>query len=132
MLEDSRTLLIEHKYKGKEGEGPVEGISYSIMAHRHVGYGGYVCKRIEARTLDNHYLITVRNIIGKDWREGPLPIAIVDVDKLEEAVERMYREAKRIAENKAQEDNNKMLDITSRAEKITGRDKDFVPDILTR
>lgn len=118
-----RTLLTEHASEGIHT--PLERVSYSVIANRFTGFGGYGCNAVEARRLDNHYLLMSTRTVGDIRWE---PFGIVDLDKPITALDRMYDEAKRIAEERAKEDGNSVLDLTSRGEKVRGDDKFFVPD----
>ncbi|MBI2057172.1 hypothetical protein HYT91_02875 [Candidatus Pacearchaeota archaeon] len=77
--------------------------------------GGIGSNNIKSKIMDNHYLIFNEDI-NKNFLKTPL--AIIDINKSFEAKERMYNEAKRIAKKIAKMDKNKLLDLTSKAEKI--------------
>jgi len=128
MSECTRTLLEETVCTSQNSPDPLQGGSYSVIAGRGVGYGGFESQRIHAEKMDNHYLIMVTDTWGgpKAWFHQP--VAIVDLDKPKEAEERLYQEAKRVASERAKKDENKVLDLTYRAERIKGKDKYYVPD----
>jgi len=107
---DSRTILSEHLAKGKES--PLEGGCYSVISSRLPGYGGFGSHRIDARVIDDHYVIVSRMIVN-DSRDEKI-LGIVDIDKPEEAEKKLYKEALKVAKGRARQDRDKLLDITSR------------------
>ena len=112
MSKDSRTLLEECIEDGKTS--PLDDGCYSVIAARLVAYGGFECNRIEARIMDGHYLIVNLNPI-RDFEMKPL--AIVDMENKQEAEDRMYEAALKIATERARFDGNRLLNLTSRVEK---------------
>lgn len=122
MSETSRTLLTEHV--DKEPVSP-DKQSYSIIACRLAGMGGFECYQVKAENIDGHYVLMKSNTVnGFNWEI----FGVVDVNHPAVALERMYAEAKRLAEERALRDKNNVLDLTSRVNKIIGDDKYFVPD----
>ena len=118
MAMSSRTILTEYV------NGSLTlGRSYSICGNRLPGSGGCNSATIEARVIDNHYLIMKANV-SRNFVKTPL--AIVDMDKPEVAQDRMYQEAMNVAVERAEFDKNKVIDITSRNTKISENDKCFV------
>ncbi|GBE19927.1 MAG TPA: hypothetical protein ENG87_00535 [Candidatus Pacearchaeota archaeon] len=124
MPKDSRTLLKEYNLNGKKVS--LENKSYSVIACRLVAMGGFESNRIEAKVMDGHYLITNTETWRENWDRHS--IAIVDINKPKKAANRMYKEAKKIAKERAKQDKNKVLDLTSRGKKITGNDKYYISD----
>ena len=122
MTEQTRTLITEYVSEG--AKNPLERGCYSIIACRLVSIGGFECDRIEATKLDDHYLLTRTNISNNDWEA----LGVVDSNKPEIALDRMYDAAKRIAEERAKSDGNKVIDLTSRGKKVVGDEKYSVPD----
>jgi len=112
-MEESRTLLVERINEGCKN--PLENLSYNIISNRLVAMGGYETYQINAEIVNNHYLISSHNVVRSFEKKA---LAIVDIDKPEEAVNRMYQEAKRIAREEAKHSHNKLLDFTSRAKRI--------------
>ena len=112
---DSRTILTEYVSNGKHS--PLYGGSYSVVACRLVAYGGFESDEITARTIDNHFLIVNRQVWRRDVKLEEI-LGIVDIDKPQKAEERMYKEAKKIAERRAKLDKNTVIDITSKANRI--------------
>ena len=105
---DSRTILTEYIAKGQDS--PLYGGSYSVIANRLPGSGGTETDRISAKVLDDHFLII-------NWKTVPdleKILGVVNIDKLQEAEERMYQEAKKIAEERAIFNENIVIDVTSR------------------
>lgn len=123
MTEDSRTLLTEHINNRKRI--PVEGTTYHITASRLVVMGGFECNRVEAKLLDNYFLLMRVNTVNGFYYE---PFSVVDIAQPQMALDRMYNEAKSLAKDRARRDENKVIDLTSRAEKVRGNDKYYVPD----
>lgn len=107
-MKDTRTKLEERLEKGPESSP--EKISYSIIRCRQPGYGGFESDRIEARVLEEHYLIIHTDTV----RGVKTPIGIVDIARVHEAILRMYREATTVAEEVARRDENLVLDFTSK------------------
>ncbi|MBI2004286.1 hypothetical protein HYS72_02365 [Candidatus Pacearchaeota archaeon] len=101
MVEDSKTILEEYIIE----DNPLRGLSYSIIRNRLVAMGGIGSNNIKSKIMDNHYLIFNEDI-NKNFLKTPL--AIIDINK----------SSKRIAKKIAKMDKNKLLDLTSKAEKI--------------
>jgi len=123
MGENARTLLTEYASKGKRT--PLEERSYHVIANRLVAMGGFECNRVKAIKVDNHYLLMRTSTVDGFYWE---PFGIFDLNKPSVALNRMYNEAKRIAKERAKRDGNKIIDLTSRAEKVQGNDKFYVPN----
>ena len=108
----SRTLLRENQ---ADRANPLRG-SYSVIANCSPGMGGFESDRIEARILDDHYLIVRTHTIGERRSE---PVAICDTDKKAEAEQRMYQEALKITKETAWHYGNKFFNLTSRVKRST-------------
>lgn len=124
VMGESRTILTEHVPDGEYS--PLRGGNYYVIACRLVAQGGFESDNISARVVDNHFLI-----INKiKWNDSGLEeiLGIVDINKPEEAEERMYLEAKKIAERRAKCDENTIIDITSKAETLPEEAKYYTLD----
>lgn len=109
-MNNLRTIIEENKHEGKKDLG-----SYSVIACVHSSrYGGWEVRRIEARIMDNHYLLECANVVNNFKWES---FGIVDIDKPEEVLNRMYEKAKEEAKYIAKLHENKILDLTSRVKK---------------
>ena len=111
---DSRTVLVEHK----NGTNPAD-VSYLVVANRLPNYDGFSSYYIKARLMSDHFLLTITDVARELFNE---PFGIVDADQPDVALDRMYQEAKRLAEKRAAKDHNHLIDLTSRAEKLTSDD----------
>ena len=101
-----RTLLRERRR-----DLPLEKRFFSVFDGRLPGYKGPEIDRIQIKILDGHYLIT--NVeIGKGSKTA---LGIVDRREPEQAEERMYQEALKIARARAEYGGNQVLDLTSKA-----------------
>ncbi len=109
-MEESRTILTESITDGSDS--PLNGGTYSVIAARLVAYGGFGCNLIRAQVVDDHYVIlnqpTVKNNQGLEEVLG-----VVDLDQPEEAKTRMHELALQVANDRAQSDENKVIDLTS-------------------
>jgi hypothetical protein len=118
---NSRTLLEEYVPEDRD----LDKTSYSVVASRLVSHGGFECNRVEARLIDNHYLLMgVRTDRGFEYE----PFGIVDKNKRKIALDRMYNETMRLAKERARKEGNKVIDLTSRANKVKGDDRYYVPN----
>ena len=117
-MSDTRTILSEYN-----NENLLLGRIYSVCSNRSAGSGGAISDNIEAEMIDGHYLILKKNVCNNFGRR---PLAIVDGDKVEEVRDRMYEEAMKIAQGRADYDGNEVIDITSRNTRISEDDRHFV------
>ena len=127
MSEHSKTILRERILSGKTSV--LEGGYFSVVRMRLVAMGGWQSNSIEAKVLDNHYLIENVDVVRDFTRK---PLAIVDIHKPKEAIGRMYNEARKIAEEWAKYDGNEVLDITSRVATKIPKDAHYYVDDLVR
>jgi len=122
---NSRTLLTEYSTEGLTEYSTECRVGYSIIASRLVAMGGFQCNTIEARVVDDHFLLIRANTVKNFDYE---PFGIVDLKHPQVALNRIYDEAKRLAKERAKRDGNKVLDLTSRGNRVKGEDKYYVPD----
>jgi len=122
-MSDTRTILIEHVAEGQDN--PLYGGQYAVTAGRLPGGGGCRTNVISAKVLDNHFLIVDTEFASDSTLEKIL--GVVDIDKPQEAEERMYQEAKKIAEERAIFDRNTVIDITSKTTSLPPGAKHYMP-----
>ena len=94
------------------------GIEYSIICGSQDSGGGVQSNVVEAQVLDNHYLLLNRDTIHNHTRT---PIAIIDIGCEQEGRDRMYKEALKIAKQRARNDRDSFSDLTSRVEQTEVR-----------
>ena len=109
-MTESRTILTELITSGQDS--PLRNGSYFVVACRLIAYGGFTSDEITTRVIDNHFLIVNRPV----WNNRPVEeiLRIVNIDKITEAEDLLYLEAKKIAERRAKKDGNRVIDITSK------------------
>ena len=117
-MEDTKTILGDYV-----NDSLPLGVSYSICRHRLPGCCGDTRDNVGAEIIDNHYLICYDGSFGSHIIERHL--AIVDCNLEQEAKERFYNEAKKVAEKIAGCDGNKLVDITLMNNKLSEGDKIF-------
>lgn len=124
MPDSSRTLIVD--YWAKQMYSPL-CLSYSIIRCRLAGMGGFASGGVNAVELDKHFLLMSSESLTYSIAQ---PFGIVDLDQPDVALDKMYREAKRIAASTAEADENQVLDLTSRIKTVRRVDSFYVPDRL--
>ena len=109
------TVLKENIGDSKNSINPLQDRAFSIIANSHTyGIGGWECNRVEARVMDDHYILMKATTVPEFRWET---FGVVDITDMQKALDRMYTEAKGIAEERAIKDRNVLRDSTSRAVK---------------
>jgi hypothetical protein len=91
----------------------LDNVTFSIIACRSANYGGFPSNQVLTKVIDNHYLLERVFTVGGFIHE-PFGIESYHIDNQEKTLDRMYNEAKKLAEDRAKFDGNKVLVLTSR------------------
>ena len=112
MARDGKVVIEEHRLSG---ENNLEK-SFSVISNRSPTHEGYECYRTQARYIDDHYVLMAGRPTSSPSGKRKLswkPFGVVESKSPSYALQRLYQEAERFAQKRAEQCKTEVVDMTS-------------------